>query len=341
MFEFLSSMGAAIKDLAAPILQAIGIGVSSKTQQETNAANAAINQTNLDYNTAMTREQWERDDNAHQREVADLQAAGLSPIASLNGAQTSGALGAPSPIAMAAPQLDFNSLAQSMLGAQQLQEQKREFDITKGQKDTELENNAKMITAEIEHMQNLDEYNKQNLTLLAKSNELKAREIQNAINQLNENKRQFNEKYRLDRDKEDFNQLAKRIDQVWNSVSPDAKKYYGLGVKGFKSINELEIAQSQMDAVMQQMLKELGALGNQDNSFGMDVSASGSVGNKLIAGAEGEVNAEGSFNYKLDEKRKAIIAKYSKQMYFPKLITEDDADLYDSNGFLRTAKVKK
>ena len=40
-------------------------------QNKVNQSNEDINQANLDYNTKMTQLQWERDDNAHQREVAD------------------------------------------------------------------------------------------------------------------------------------------------------------------------------------------------------------------------------------------------------------------------------
>lgn len=337
--DWFSSLISVFKDIAPAIADFIGIGVNSKNQQDTNALNAQINQNNLDYNTAMTREQWERDDNAHQREVADLQAAGLSPIASLNGAQTSGALGAPSPIAMQAPQLDFNSLAQSLLGVQALEEQKREFEVTSGQKDTELENNAKKITAEIEHMQNLDDYNKKNLRLLAKSNELKAREIQLSINQLNENKRQFNESLKLKRDQETYKQLSERIDQIWDSMPEESKKYYGLGVRGFESEEELVIAQNAIDAIFESMLKELGALGNQDNTINLNGTVEGETpGKKILGGLEGEVSVGGSANYKLEEKRKAIIAKYSKQLYFPKLITDSTKDLYDSNGYLKSAR---
>lgn len=72
----------------------------------------------------MTQAQWERDDNAHQREVADLKAAGLSPLAATGGAGVSQALGAPNPIAMQAPQLDTNVLVQALLEDKALNETK-------------------------------------------------------------------------------------------------------------------------------------------------------------------------------------------------------------------------
>lgn len=111
-------------------------------QKEINAANIAsqerINQLNLDYARSMTQAQWERDDNAHQREVADLQAAGLSPLASVAGSTNSAVVSHDSIAPYAdplpeqraymaqAPQFDINSLMQSILQTQKLQEQYRE-----------------------------------------------------------------------------------------------------------------------------------------------------------------------------------------------------------------------
>lgn len=70
----------------------------------------------LDYNSAMTQAQWERDDSAHQREVADLEKAGLSPLASLGGLSTSQPLGSSvSPIQFHAPQFDSSSFVQSAI----------------------------------------------------------------------------------------------------------------------------------------------------------------------------------------------------------------------------------
>lgn len=108
------------------------------SQKKTNESNQKINQQNIDYQTAMTREQWERDDTAHQREVADLEAAGLSPLANTTGSQVTSALSAPNPIAMQAPQIDTNSLINSVLQASALEETKRHNLETEGHAESEL-----------------------------------------------------------------------------------------------------------------------------------------------------------------------------------------------------------
>lgn len=62
---------------------------ADRNADKANATNMAINQANLDYAQHMTQAQWERDDTAHQRQVADLEKAGLSPLAASNGAPNS------------------------------------------------------------------------------------------------------------------------------------------------------------------------------------------------------------------------------------------------------------
>lgn len=98
----------------------IGVGVQNVgnifSQLLANKKSEENQQKLLDYNYAMTQAQWERDDSAHQREVADLEKAGLSPLASLGGLSTSQPLGASvSPIQYHAPQFDSSAFVQSVI----------------------------------------------------------------------------------------------------------------------------------------------------------------------------------------------------------------------------------
>ncbi len=98
----------------------IGVGVQNVgnllSQFFANKQSEENQQKLLDYNAAMTQAQWERDDSAHQREVADLEKAGLSPLAALGGLSSSQPLGASvSPIQYHAPQFDTSAFTQSAI----------------------------------------------------------------------------------------------------------------------------------------------------------------------------------------------------------------------------------
>lgn len=136
-------------------------GINAISTQLTNKKNEEINQRQLDYNSAMTQLQWERDDNAHQREVADLEKAGLSPIAATGGANTSAALGAPSPIPMQAPQIQSTGILNSLLEAGKLQETERANKAKEGiqyselfQKQEEINLKSRQLDLEDKKIQN-------------------------------------------------------------------------------------------------------------------------------------------------------------------------------------------
>lgn len=130
-----ATVGAAIGSAAAGITGSL---INLIGTHMTNQSNEAINQRNLDFQAAQTQAQWERDDNAHQREVADLQAAGLSPLASMNGAQNSQALDAPSPIAMQAPQVDTSALVNAAVNSEKLKEDIRSHKANEDLRDKEI-----------------------------------------------------------------------------------------------------------------------------------------------------------------------------------------------------------
>lgn len=60
-----------------------------KAQKDANDANIEFQRETNEKNEALQREQWEREDTALQRHVADAQAAGVSPIGNVNGSPTS------------------------------------------------------------------------------------------------------------------------------------------------------------------------------------------------------------------------------------------------------------
>lgn len=128
-----------------------------EAQERINAANIAsqekINQEQIDYARSMTQAQWERDDNAHQREVADLMSAGLSPLANTTGSPVTSAMGY-SPVnegvaqaaQIQAPQFDSNALVQSLLKGADLFERGIEHQAQNVAKGKELTNEAYKLT---------------------------------------------------------------------------------------------------------------------------------------------------------------------------------------------------
>lgn len=161
--------------------------------ESTNKVNQEINQSQLDYQFAIQQQEWERNDTQYQRQVADLQAAGLSPLAATSGYGSGTTLGAPSqhsmqaPIAEAfqaiAPQFDGNSLVQSILRTGELGETKRHNVKVEEQKTNELSlESEKIVNA-------------------AKALELEDKKLQNQVNQfaltLDLQTKQYNEMVRL------------------------------------------------------------------------------------------------------------------------------------------------
>lgn len=136
---------AVVTALIAGIAGLVGAGVNAYNTYKTNEQNQLINDRNLDFQAAQTQHAFERDDQYYQRSVASAEAAGLSPLA-INGAMpNTSPLGAPSPIAMQAPQVDSNALMQTILGSAELGETKRHNITGEDQRAQEIQNDTKEL----------------------------------------------------------------------------------------------------------------------------------------------------------------------------------------------------
>lgn len=70
-----------------------------------------VDKRNFDYSAHMQQVQMAREDTAHQREVADLKSAGLSPLASLNGSTTGTVVSQAAGVSPVVPQQDGTGVA--------------------------------------------------------------------------------------------------------------------------------------------------------------------------------------------------------------------------------------
>ena len=131
-------MTTAIATIIAAIIGLVGTGatvagtmINNKKNRETQEA---INDKNLETaekENAITRE---REDNAHQREVADLQQSGLSPLAAMAGANASSGTVIPAQAYQAeAPSFDMSAIMDAVMRNAELTENKRQFNETLGE----------------------------------------------------------------------------------------------------------------------------------------------------------------------------------------------------------------
>lgn len=177
-----------IPALIAAATSLVGAGVGYYNGKKANEVNQAINQQNIDYAKSTTQEQWERDDSAHQREVADLEKAGLSPLANTTGSQVTSANMPTNPLAYQAPQFDLNGLVQvastltnAKLRNDELEEDKRHNLNIEKARDTELANQARQLENEAENLRIENKKVEENIKIQAKLANIESQRVAEII----------------------------------------------------------------------------------------------------------------------------------------------------------------
>lgn len=219
-------------------------------QREVNDRNIAaqreINQSQLDYARSMTQAQWERDDNAHQREVSDLVAAGLSPLANTAGSQVSSAASySPQSQAVAqaaraeaaqarpyyaqAPQFDVNALMESF----RLAEQVREHDDKMIREDRGLELQGEKLTLDSRNLDIKDKEVAASVSKICNDYNIASQQIGIAIRQLDQTKDLEEKKLQ--------EQHIQHLDRMVNEALRDAVKD-GLETYPVFDVKEYEVA---------------------------------------------------------------------------------------------------
>lgn len=295
--------------------------------QSTNEANKEINQSVLDYNSAMTQQAWERDDRAHQREVADLQAAGLSPIANMQGLQTSNPLGAPQPIAMQAPQMDTNALINAFTQSSAISETQRHNKAIETQRDTELDIEAGKLDNEAQRLNIQNKDVESQIKYRVQLNQVECDKVAETIRA-----HKKDEELRLSAQQSlDLERESKRYYE-------EIKKQAGGDNVPYKVINDFEIFyhyKKLYNLQLSNFIKEIGATQSASaESYGYNQSDSVGVGaGAKVAGTGGhgslnwsESTGETTSQYSSEnwsEKQKAMWYKWQQEHPVPIFISKE------------------
>lgn len=274
-------------DFVTPIINGL-VGVGNMISQ------GITNRKNREFQEEQNRITREREDTAHQREVADLQAAGLSPLAATGGAATSTPLASE----MEAPQLDLSS----MMDALALNEQKREFDAEMKDREKQREHESSENKKNRNLQKKLIESNEE----IAKKNRESAEKIANSqtktqidiFNQQQDNLNIEAEKYIEDKKYENAKNLQESSEQNYQDF---CKTFGYIQSKEYTSIDEYLKAKTEFQTWMNEFINQMASEKTEidpisSENVSSDTGAS-TGGGFLGINAESKINNASSSGY--------------------------------------------
>lgn len=315
-----AAAGAIAAAVAGGVEGILGSILNYQGVKATNKANKEINTEQLDFTRSMTQAQWERDDTMHQREVADLKAAGLSPLAALGGEMNTPAQSAPSMIAQQAPQFDMNALVQSTLAASQLAETTRHNKATEEYNSGKLENETRELelraqSLEIENKK-VEETIKQNARLIKLQND-----------ELDEKIRATKKGEELRLSELEQRQLEEESTRLYKEIARQA----GGDNVNHVVINDYDIYANRLKLWTIKFNKFIETIGATQSASGKSNAGNGSVGVN-VAKAGGNVSAGGSHSEysseNISKKQEEMLRAFYANNPIPVYISKSDYPMY-------------